>query len=176
LAIPGLSFRSFAANLLPRRAGCKQALAVLLVLILSACGGSTKPQRVAGPGFSFSAPGGWKVSAKPRETSVAHGDVDLLTVTTFTLVRPYRAALWPKVVAELDRVAGDVARGLEGRIDARATTTVSGEEARRYDIAYGDLHERIAFVFRGKREYELLCRYRHDDSACGALFGTFRLA
>jgi hypothetical protein len=62
------------------------------------------------------------------------------------------------------------------------TTTVAGQRARRYDIAYElggkKLTERVGFVLRGKTEYELLCRFEQgrDSSACDMLFSSFRLS
>ena len=63
----------------------------------------------------------------------------------------------------------------------RATVTVAGLRARRYEVAYArdgkQLVERTAFVLRGKTEYLLLCRYERggDTRACDGLLATFRL-
>jgi len=52
-------------------------------------------------------------------------------------------------------------------------------EARQYDLAFvrnGDhLVERITFVLRGRREYELLCRFKEgkSESACVLLQSSF---
>ncbi len=38
-----------------------------------------------------------------------------------------------------------------------------------------DFVERIAFLFSGRREYQLLCRFVGDDSACRDFRTSFRL-
>ena len=64
---------------------------------------------------------------------------------------------------------------------AGSTGAVAGRKARTYDVAFGrggkDFVERITFVFDGKREYQLLCRYPAgaEDPACAALGSSFRL-
>jgi hypothetical protein len=109
---------------------------------------------------------------------------ELVSVSVFRLAKPYRPALWPKVVPEFDRVADELASALSGRVTQRKTTTIGGRRSRRYEIAYArdgaDLLERTAFVVSGRREYQLLCRLRADDTetgdeGCSALFGSFRL-
>ena len=52
---------------------------------------------------------------------------------------------------------------------------VYAEEA--YAVLSKDFVERITFVLDGKREYQLLCRYRagDDEPACAALGSSFRL-
>jgi hypothetical protein len=109
------------------------------------------------------------------------GSVDLVGVTTFTLARAYRPALWTKAVPALDRAAAALAAQLGGKVRARATVVVAGRRARRYDIDYRRdgkaLVERTAFVLTGRREHQLLCRFESggDDGACRTLFSSFRL-
>lgn len=101
-------------------------------------------------------------------------------MTIFRLGRPYRAALWPAVVPQLDRVAAQLAGELSGKLGAGTTLTVGGRRSRRYEIAYErdgkQLVERIGFVLSGRREYQLLCRYENEPAACDRLFRSFRLA
>lgn len=105
----------------------------------------------------------------------------MVSVTRFPLLRPYRASLWPKVVPEIDRIAAGVASDQHGTLGSRATITLAGNQARRYDIAYvrdgKHLVERLGFVLHAKTEYELLCRIEQgrSTSACDMLFASFRL-
>jgi hypothetical protein len=160
----------------------------LAAAVLGACGGATPkgPQTVSGDGFSFTAPAGWQVDRTGgRITAVPERGEELLWVSLATLRRRYRQALWPKVVPELDKVAAQLAAQLRsGRLVARRTVVVAGRRARSYDIDYegtsGSLVERIAFVLEGKREYQLLCRWRVQapelgKTACAAFIATFRL-
>jgi hypothetical protein len=127
------------------------------------------------------APADWGVSRKGREVQAAQG-TGLISVTRFPLQRRFRPELWTQVVPELDRAAAAVARQQQGTVTNSQTTTVAGEKARRYDVAYTsdgkDLVERIAFVLRGKTEYLLLCRYERGGStdACDGLLTSFKLA
>ncbi len=106
----------------------------------------------------------------------------MVSVTRFPLLRPFRPALWPKVVPEIDRIAAGVASDQHGTIGSRTTTTLAGEQARRYDMEYvrdgKHLVERLGFVLHAKTEYELLCRFEQgkSTSACDGLFRTFRLS
>ncbi len=105
----------------------------------------------------------------------------ILSVTVFKLARPYRSALWPKVMIELDSVAAGLADQLRGQVGPGKTLTVASARARRYDISFesggAKLVERITFVLEGRREYQLLCRYPAggDAGACAALGSSFRL-
>jgi hypothetical protein len=109
---------------------------------------------------------------------------ELVSVTVFRLARPYRPALWGRAVPALDGVADQLAAGLHGRVDVRATVVLAGRRARRYDVSFArdgkDLVERIAFVLDRRREYELLCRFRRDDAGAGkrclAFLASFRPA
>jgi len=127
------------------------------------------------------APAEWGVSRKGREVQVAQGTL-LISVTRFPLLRRFKPALWDKVVPELDRAATAVARQQQGTVSDPRTVTVAGQKARRYDVDYAgegkQLVERIVFVFRGKTEYLLLCRYERggDTAACDALLTSFKLA
>jgi hypothetical protein len=138
------------------------------------------PQVLSGEGYAFSAPGDWTVTRTARSIQAAHR-LGVVSVSRFPLLRPYRVALWPKVVPEIDRIATGIASDQHGSVSAEATVTIGGERARRYDLVYeGDgrkLVERLGFVLHAKTEYELLCRFESGKSAsaCGLLFRSFRL-
>ena len=151
-------------------------------LAAAGCGGSSapSPRALTGPGFDFDAPATWSVKQTPQSVEAMQGD-RAVSVTVFALRRTYRPELWPEVVPELDGVATRLADQLRGRAEAGTTVSVAGRRARRYDIAFSrdgkDFVERITFVLDGKREYQLLCRYRagDDEPACAALGSSFRL-
>ena len=175
------SFRSLARPNLPRNVACKQGIAALAALALAGCGGSeSEGKRLHGPGFSFEAPAGWKVARRTGATSAAAGS-RLVSVTVFPLVHAYSPLLFTKAAAELDRVARSLAQRLGGRLAESATVTIAGRRARRYELTFerggSAIVERLAFVLRGKREYQLLCRFRRgeDDSPCERLLATFAL-
>lgn len=138
-------------------------------------------QVVRGPGYTFAAPRDWRVTRTGRAQQAAKGTA-LVSVTLFPLQRPFRPALWGRVLPELDRAAQAVARQQRGSIAESLTVTIAGRKGRRYDIAYElegkQLVERIVFLLRGKTEYLLLCRYERggDTDACDRLLTSFRLA
>ena len=106
-----------------------------------------------------------------------------MSVTVFRLLRPYRPALWPGVMGELDSVAKKLAGNLGGRVESSRTVRVGGLRARQYQIAYRSggeaVVQRIAFALRARKEYQLLCRWQASEgvpAACPLLFETFRLA
>jgi hypothetical protein len=161
---------------------------VVLLAAAAGCGGGDErePQTVAGPGFTFSAPAGWEVELRGRSSSATPeaGATELVSVRVFRLARPYRPALWARVVPELDRVAANLARELGGRIESSAVVVVDGRRAKRYDIRYeregAEVVERTGFVLRGRREFQLVCRFEASDEgdgrrACASLFSTLRL-
>jgi hypothetical protein len=161
---------------------------VAAVLALGACGGGgdDEPRTVAGPGFTFAAPADWDVEIGGRSGSASPhaGAAELVSVRVFRLARPYRSELWETVVPELDRVAGELADRLGGRIESSAVVVVGGRRAKRYDIRYDRdgtaILERTAFLLAGRREFQLVCRYEAADEAegpraCATLFETFRI-
>jgi hypothetical protein len=152
---------------------------LIALSILAGCGGSSTAgtQSIAGTGYSFRAPSAWAVSRAATRTSAAGGDVDLVQVQTFKLVKPYRAELFAAASRELDRVAGQLAGQLSGRVVSRSTAKVAGRDARTYRIAYRGLVDEITFVLDGGNEYELLCRRPAggDAATCTRFVGSFRL-
>ncbi len=159
----------------------------MLALGLAGCGGSGPPEArrtVTGGDYLFSAPAGWAVGRAGRTVSASSGS-DIVSVTIFRLARPYRPQLWSTVVPELDRVAAELAVRLGGSRPAGRTLLVGGRRARSYEIAFArggrKLVERVTFVLRGRREYQLLCRWSADSpeggrAACRTLVSSFRRA
>jgi hypothetical protein len=174
------SFRWFSRPIVPRADRCKRAVLAAAILAAGCGGGNGGTRIIAGTGYSFSAPADWSVVRSQRSLQVEHG-LQLVSVTRFPLLRVFRTELWPKAVPEMDRSAAGLAADQHGTVTARTTTTVAGQRARRYDIAYElggkKLTERVGFVLRGKTEYELLCRFEQgkSSSACDTLFSSFRL-
>jgi hypothetical protein len=169
------------------------ACALAALAALSACGGggssgsSSPPRIIRGDGFRFSAPGDWHVKRLGNEVSAAPKPIaaELVSVTTFPLLKPYKPSLFPAATKELDASAAQLATRLGGSVKERGTTSVAGQSVRRYLIVYPqdrrDPKEtysgRITFVLRGKDEYELLCRWAGSESEpdyCTQLERTFR--
>jgi len=139
---------------------------------------------VAGPGFEASVPAGWTVQRTARAVGARRGSA-LVSVTAFTLLKPYSPALFARVAQELDGVAAKLASESNGTLTERATTTVDGRRIRAYRFsgrASGGppYEERIGFVLQGKREYQLLCQAAtgagDPDGACALLFASFHVA
>jgi hypothetical protein len=175
------SFRLDTVRLIPRAMRCKQALfpaAFLAALILAGCGssGAPKAQSLAGPGFRFSAPGGWKIARTPRQLSASH-DSELVQVATFPLVKPYRPALFAPVAAELEARMAQVANQVHGVASPNGSVTVAGIPSHSYRVKVADHVDEYTFVLRGLREYQLLCRRRSSssDEACRRLTASFKL-
>ena len=134
-----------------------------------------------GIGFVAIMPADWEVARAPRQISATpKGSSDtLVSVTVFRLVRPYRPALWPKVSVELDRVAGELAARQKAKLEASRTIYVLGQRSRQYDFSFSENRERITFFLFGRREFQLLCRWKESDSqpaACGLLIRGFKPA
>jgi hypothetical protein len=149
-------------------------LPLTLLFILSACGSGTKTHPVStrvvlGPGFSFSAPASWKTSRTPRAVTVQGGG-SRVSVTTYTLQKPYSPALFGAAAKELDGVAAKLAAAAGTALTEKQTVAVAGEKIRAY--RFGTM--RIGFVLRGKREYQLLCDNVGD--ACALLFKSFSVS
>ena len=158
---------------------------------LSACGGrgssqsgSKREQLLRGPGYTFRAPGDWKVvqrnttvGASPRPLAP-----EVVSVSVFRTTKPYSPALFDKAAKELDGVAADLASRQHGTVKSRATTLLQGQKVRQYVIAYkkggDDVLERITFLFKGRTEYYLLCQWKASDdepASCARLLKTFKL-
>jgi hypothetical protein len=171
------SFRVVAVRLIPRRLRGKQAL-LFVALILAGCGGSGAPeaQVVAGPGFSFDAPGGWKVERGSTRTTATHGS-EFVQVATFRLLKPYNASLFARVATELTARMGQVAAQVNGTVSGNRAVTAGGIRSHMYEVRVGDHVDEYTFVLRGLREYQLLCRRSASgsDAACKQLLSSFEL-
>lgn len=158
---------------------CGASLAA--VAFVAGCGGGggrkeSAGRLVTGAGFAFRAPSDWAPTVTPRAAVAKRDEVTLVSVTVLPLLKPYRPRLFPRVVGELDRVAGVLARRLRGRVTIRRTTVVAGGRVRQYQITHGGLVDRLTFVLRGKREFLLTCRWRRQDgepAACAQLLSSF---
>jgi hypothetical protein len=149
-------------------------LPLALLFILSACGNGTKTTPVStrvirGPGYTFSVPAGWKTS-RPLRAVTAHNGKSRISVTTYTLQKPYSPALFAAASKELDGVAAKLAAAAGTALAEKQTVNVAGEKIRAY--RFGTM--RIGFVLFGKREYQLLCDSAGD--ACALLFKSFSLS
>jgi hypothetical protein len=160
-------------------------VAATLLAVAAGCGGGgggntestvAAGQSVSGPGFAFQAPEGWTAKTLPTSAEARQDASTVVSVTVSPLVKPYRFALFPRVAKELDRVASDYAAKLKGRVTQRRTIEVAGRKARQYEVAHGDLVDRITFLLRGRKNFQLSCRWRSEDgepSACAQLAATF---
>lgn len=137
-----------------------------------------------GNGFTFRAPADWQEQREASMITLSPGRQapELVGVSIFRLVKPYRPGLFPKVVPELDGVAAKLAGELGGRVTERVTVTVLGMKARQYELAYArggaSYEQTITFVLRDRREYQLLCRREsgHKLGACARLVRSFRIS
>jgi len=157
------------------------------MITVSGCGGDggggatpEGEQIVRGKGFVFSAPADWTQTVSPVGASVmpTKGSETIVAVTVFRLLRPFRPALWPQAAAELDRVADRLAGQLGGEVDDKRTIRPGLTQ---YELAYerggAPFRQRIRFVLRGRREFELLCRWKVDSGeppACDRALESFR--
>jgi hypothetical protein len=173
----------------PQRNVRKQAAfvvgSVVLVLASAGCGGgggsgttesAVGGQEVAGTGFVFLAPEDWQKTVRVTSASARQDGSTLVSVVVLPLVKPYRIALFPQAAKELDRVADTYAANLKGKVTSRRTVDVAGRKAREYRIAHGGIVDLITFVLRGRRNYQLTCRWRESDGepdACAQLAASF---
>lgn len=173
------SFRLVTARLIPRDLRCKQAL-LLATVILAGCGGSsaakqqTEWQTVAGAGFTFQAPVGWRVEHAKNRVSVTSGS-ELVQVATFPLLKAYDEKLFGRVETELRSRMADIARQTGGKLSAQRTVTTDGVRSHAYDVTAGAQVDEYTFVLSGKREYALLCRRKSSDDSgfCKQLVTSF---
>ncbi|HEX4525288.1 MAG TPA: hypothetical protein VH108_00945 [Gaiellaceae bacterium] len=151
------------------------------MLILAGCGGSGEPkghyQRVAGRGFSFGAPAGWRIEHAVGHIS-ASSDSQLVQVSTFPLVHPYRDSLFGAVANELAVRMKALAKETGGVLEGTSTVTAGGIRSHVYEMKVGDHIDAYTFVLRGSREYQLLCRRSSStsDAFCKHLITSFAVA
>ena len=157
------------------------------MLVLAGCGGGGKAESasrvVRGTGYRFAAPADWTIVRSGRQVQAAAGrrSLALVAVSRFPLLRRAQPRLSQKAVKELDRLVTGLAAQQNGSIVSSENTEIAGREGRRYEFEYQSrgkaLVERVAFVFRGKTEYFLLCRFEQkgDTSPCDRLLESFTL-
>jgi hypothetical protein len=108
-----------------------------------------------------------------------------VAVAVFRLAKPFRPALWDEAVVELNDVAARLAErlGSTARVIGSESTTLDGRRARSYVITYTRdgraMEDRVVFLLRGRREYQLTCRILVDGSdtdvqACDELAHSFQ--
>jgi hypothetical protein len=174
------SFPFDTSRLLSRAFGGRLTV-LFAALILAGCGGSSEPkaqtQLIRGHGFRFRAPAGWSVQ-HTAQGSVASHDSELVQVSTFPLVRPYTSSLFDRVAHELALRMITIAKETGGTLTGTKTVAADGVKSHRYDVTVGDHVDRYTFVLIGKREYQLLCRFRASstDAFCSDLLTSFRPA
>jgi len=160
-----------------------------VTLILAACGSSGSgddSQQLRGIGFTTSAPADWQLERAPRTVLARRpGGPESVAVAVFRLAKPFRVGLWDEAVGELNDVAARLAErlGSTALVVRSGSETLHGRRARSYVIAYRrdgrQLEDRVVFLLRGRREYQLTCRILVDDDdadleACDALKRSFR--
>ena len=128
-----------------------------------------------GPGFTFSAPAGWQIAVGKQRAAASHDD-QLVQVAQFPLLKPYTAALFGKVDAELRTRMKQLAAQTGGTVSGSATVTAAGIRSHSYDVTVGDHVDEHTFVLHGMREYQLLCRRKSSaaDDACRQLVSSFK--
>ena len=113
------------------------------------------------------------------------GGPESVAVAVFRLAKPVSPARWEEAVGELNDVAARLAERLgPTAVVVRSTSaTLDGRRARSYVIAYrrdgSAMEDRVLFLLRGRREYQLTCRILVDDDdadveACDELKRSFR--
>jgi hypothetical protein len=132
---------------------------------------------VKGPGFTFMAPAGWTVQHTSTAVVVRNGTVDIVEMAAFPTVKRYRPALFSRLPHELDGVVGKLAHDLSGTVDGPHEVQTAGGRSWTYTVTYDDQVEEITFVFKGRREFELLCRRARDasDANCKQLVASFAI-
>jgi hypothetical protein len=102
------------------------------------------------------------------------------------LRRAFTPDLWDEAIVELDVVARDLAHELSplAQLSDPRSGVIAGRRARVYEIRYErsgvDLLERVAFLFVGRREYQLTCRIvatepSLGEEACAELRASFEV-
>lgn len=160
-------------------------LITILALGAAGCGGggggegatttTFSGQLVTGDRFSFRVPEDWTAKVSARGATVTKDDA-LVSVVTLPLFNAYNPKLFPRVTNELDRVAKELATKLGGELTSSRSITAPGGKAREYEIEHKDLVDRITFLLRGKREYQVTCRWPKADAepeACDLAVGSF---
>jgi len=112
---------------------------------------------------------------KNGKSLVARKADGLVSVTRFTLVKPYEPSKFQAAAKELDGVAAQLAEQNGGKVTGRQTTEVAGRKTRVYTIDSNGRSMRIGFVLDDKMEYQLVCSGA-ARTTCDLLFSSFALA
>ena len=112
---------------------------------------------MAGAGFTFQAPVGWKVDRAKSRVSLTR-DSELVQVATFPLTKSYSDKLFGPVATELRSRMQAIARQTAGTLSAGSSVVADGVRSHAYEVTVGSRVDEYTFVFSGKREYLLLCR------------------
>lgn len=121
-------------------------------------------------GVNFRAPADWTVTVANGRTTARDG-ASFVQVATFPLVHPYTSALFTKVQSELALRMAEVAKQGGGTVKGHSVVTVDGDKSHSYEVALGDRTDRYTFLFRGKREFLLVCSA--DAAVCDELAASF---
>ena len=128
---------------------------------------------VSGPGFTVSVPTGWAVRKNGKSLVATRGD-GLVSVTRYTLLKPYEPSKFQAAAKELDGIAAQLAAKNGGKVTKRETVEVAGRKTRAYTFEADGRWMRIAFVLDDKTEYQLVCS-GDARTACDLLFSSFAL-
>ena len=119
-------------------------------------------------------PEGWRVSRSDRSIVAAQGTATV-SVTTFTLLKPYDPARFAAAAKELDGVASRLAAAAGGSLTESATTVVAGRRIRAYRFRSKGVSTRVGFVLVGRTEYQLVCS-GDTGRPCDLLFSSFSVS
>ena len=142
-------------------------------LILAGCGGSSAPKQqfrvVDLSSYRFQVPAGWTPTVGKNRYSAKHGS-DFVQAEVFTLVHPYKAALFAKVEPELAARMAAVAKQTGGTVGGRRTVVAGGIKSHSYDVDVGKRTDTYTFVLRGMNELQLICSA--DETVCSQLLSS----
>ena len=123
----------------------------------------------------------------PRTVLAGNPDgPESVAVAVFRLAKPFRPGLWEEAVVELNDVAARLAErlGSTALVVRSDSALLDGRRARSYVITYRRdgraMQDRVVFLLRGPREYQLTCRILVDEDdadveACDELTRSFRV-
>lgn len=101
-----------------------------------------------------------------------------MQVATFSLLKPYRPALFDRVERELRMRMKEIVAQSGGTVSGSSIVTAGGIRSHSYEVTAGDRLDVYTFVLQGKREYQLLCRRAKSSGgdACDRLVSSFEPA
>jgi hypothetical protein len=152
-------------------------LALTLALLAEGCGSSKpKTQEVTGQGFQFSVPSGWNVTHRGTQVSATSGG-DLVEVSVFPLVKPYRPALFTAVSRELKARMDALAVQQHATVEDAGVAAPGGVKSHVWRLTANGHVDEYTFLLNRRTEYQLLCRRPTggDPAVCRQLAATFAL-